>query len=186
MIFHNGICGKACEPWLLWDGIAKVLQSIQPDSRSPLQGRRPAASRLEESGLLSTPPTSQAAHHHRSLRGRLDMAIQLFWLTIQCVMTLWIVLRASVLTLMQAQSIPSRARRVSRRSKTVENDDVRRSPTPELDKQPIISMNLWGLFSQLLLLDRRMPWFTGMLSLLQWAALHGPGQLCRTNSKLDR
>lgn len=191
MIFHNGICGKACEPWLLWDGIAKGLQAIRPDGHRPLKTQTPAANNLEEFGLLSPARPHKAADHHKSLRGRFDAAIQLFWLTIQCVMTLWVLLRSFAIALIQARSIPRRASRVTRRLKTPDTpvgkfDDVTLLPKQEPEKRPLISMNVWDLISQLLLLDKRMPWLTGTLSLLQWAALYGPGRLCRTNSTFDR
>lgn len=191
MIFHNGVCGKACEPWLLWDGIAKALQSIRPGNRGPLKVHGSAANSLEESGLLSTARASKPTDHHKSLRGRFDTATQLFWMTIQCVMTLWFLLRAFGMALIQARSIPPRANRVLHRRKALNTptgslDDSKLLPKQELERRPVISTSIWSLVSELLMLDKRMPWLTGMFSFLQWTALYGPGQLCRTNSTLDR
>lgn len=187
MIFHNGICGKACEPWLLWDGIAKALQSIRPATGVPLKAQIPAANSLERSGLLSPSHVSTAADHHKPLRSRFDAAVSVFWLAIQCVMTLWFLLRSFSTALMQARSIPNRApRRLKMIHTQVEPDGVNHLPQPELEKRPIVRMDIWELTSQLLQLDQRMPWLTGMLALLQWAALYGPGQICHTNGILDR
>lgn len=192
MIFHNGICGKACEPWLLWDGITKVLQSIRPPTQNNASKHKSSSTNsLEESGLLSTARATQATEKHKSLRGRFDAVLQLFWLTIQAVMTLWFFARSFGMALMQARSIPPRASKTPRRLRTPESQfanspNVGRAFELDQQKRPIISMRIWDLATQLLSLDKRMPWLTGMISLLQWAGLHGPGQLCRTNSALDR
>lgn len=191
MVFHNGLCVKACEPWLLWDGIAKALQSMRTEGHRALMPQDSATNRLEEFGLLSTASAPKAAARPGSLRGRFEVATQLFWLTVQCVMTLWVLLRSLTTTLMQARSIPPRVSRLPHRSKKLGTPNEKPESAETIldsgpETRPIFSMTVWCLISRLLLLDRRMPWLTGMLSLLQWAGLNGPGQLCRTNSTLDR
>merc|ERR1711974_222344 len=55
-----------------------------------------------------------------------------------------------------------------------------------LQNIPILGMALWTCVSKLAHLQERMPWLTGTLSLMQWLLLHGPGQVCCTNSRFDR
>ncbi|KAF2773103.1 hypothetical protein EJ03DRAFT_387375 [Teratosphaeria nubilosa] len=56
----------------------------------------------------------------------------------------------------------------------------------EFQPVPIVAMKLWNCLGQLTRLQDRMPWLTGILALLQWQLMHGPGQLCSSNSALDR
>ena len=190
MIFRGGICGKASEPWLLWDGIAKLLRSLKVDSGKPVTSVA-SKSQLEELGLLATTTKEQSAHDHS--RRRFETLTQASWLLAQSIMTGWSMTRAAIVAVMQAASIPARP---SRTSYTTSMDELHlpanvkskraETPTDDMRKQPIVSMSIWGCMSELLLLKQRMPWLSGILSLLQWMTLCGPGQLCDTNSRLDR
>lgn len=60
------------------------------------------------------------------------------------------------------------------------------SPGYQTATRPILSMNLWSCVSHLLELDARMPWLSGLLSLLHWATLVGPGEVGNTDGTLDR
>ena len=53
-------------------------------------------------------------------------------------------------------------------------------------KQPIIMMKLWSCVSNLLDLDVRMPWLSGAVSMLQWGAITGPGEVGNTDGMLDK
>ncbi|KAK4507643.1 hypothetical protein PRZ48_001378 [Zasmidium cellare] len=106
----------------------------------------------------------------------------------------WVLLRASFIALMQAGSLPARSSRNPSKSKTSEgtpsspNTNSGRIETPSTTtaKRPIVDMHIWGCMSEVLSLNQRMPWLSGILSLVQWLSLQGPGQLCQTNSRLDR
>jgi hypothetical protein len=183
LILHKGICGKACEPWLIWDGITKLVRSPAAD---PI-GARPVQSPegpLRLSRGLAVQPGDQRGVNHG---GRLETITRMFWSALQLLMTLWLLARSVVLALMHASSIPPRT---SRASKTTGRWTT---PTPLATSanetgslRPILSMHVWGCVSQLLSLEQRMPWLSGMLSLLQWAGLRGPGQLCGANGRIDR
>jgi hypothetical protein len=47
-------------------------------------------------------------------------------------------------------------------------------------------MKIWTCASSLLDLDARMPWLRATLSLLQWFALQGPGELGATDRIIDK
>lgn len=189
MIMRAGICGKASEPWVLWDGIAKLLRSLKRDDERSLALNAPS-SQLEELGLLDS-TTKQRSSHNRS-RWRFDTVMQASWLFAQSIMTVWMIARAAVVALMQAASIPARSSRTSYTTSLgvlppthVKSKRAETSPD-DWKRRPIISMTFWECMSELLLLKQRMPWLSGILSLLQWMTLCGPGKLCDTNSKLDR
>ncbi|EME49303.1 hypothetical protein DOTSEDRAFT_49594 [Dothistroma septosporum NZE10] len=187
MILRSGILGRASEPWLLWDGIAKLVRSPRPSA----QRASSSSDQLEELGLLN-PTTKERLPHSRS-RWRLDTLTQASWLIVQGILTSYTMTRAAVVAVMQAASIPARPSRTSyatsaERLSAFTNANSKRaeSPAEDLEKRPLISMSLWGCISELLLLEQRMPWLSGILSLLQWLTLCGPGKLCDTNSRLDR
>lgn len=193
LIFRNGICGKACEPWLLWDGIAKILRSTRSGAGQRSSDPASPASRLEEHGLLSSVRSSNDDDRSRCPRAAWTLT-GVFWLVVQSLTTSWLLLRSFGLALMQASVIPARTSRpmdTSGRSPRIPVASKRLSdplncPVEGIEKQAIIGMRVWGCMSELLSLQRRMPWLSGILSLLQWMGLYGPGQLCCTNSRLDR
>lgn len=194
LIFRNGICGKACEPWLIWDGVAKLLRSLRTDHGTLPPNPSVPLSRLEEHGLFASKRTSEGPPQHGQSRRRFDTLSHTFWFTVQCVITAWVLLRAFIAAVMQASTIPARTSRKSSKSKTSEglssasNTKYGPAETPSavLMKRPIVGMHIWGCMSVVLSLNQRMPWLSGIISLVQWLSLHGPGQLCQTNSRLDR
>ncbi|KAI4665389.1 uncharacterized protein J4E78_002849 [Alternaria triticimaculans] len=60
MILGNGISGKACEGWVLWEGITRIAEVLQTDaakekdSQSDDADAEQSLTRLERYGLLST------------------------------------------------------------------------------------------------------------------------------------
>ncbi|CAK1356099.1 unnamed protein product [Cercospora beticola] len=193
LIFHNGICGKACEPWLLWDGITKLLRAVRGDAAQTQQ--KNATSQLDTFELLTAAPASNASHEQLRPRRRFDMLTHTFWIVIQAVMTIWLLVRTFTIAILQASSIPARPIRSSHTSDGLigASDDshptskgVQSSRLGGGETQAIIGMHVWVCISKLLMLEQRTPWLSGVLSFLQWTALHGPGQICSTNSRLDR
>ena len=50
----------------------------------------------------------------------------------------------------------------------------------------MLTMKIWTCASNLLDLDIRMPWLKATLSILQWFALQGPGELGYTDGMIDK
>ncbi|KAF7197052.1 PXA domain protein 1, partial [Pseudocercospora fuligena] len=163
LIFHNGLCGKACEPWLLWEGITKV---VRPFSTSERMNISRDASDSPNEALGVRPASGARASDRLHSRGRLDAVSRTFWLVMQSMITGWILLRSFLNALMQASSIPSRRSRPTKKSlgsaHRMSRSSASNSPDGHglLDQRPIIGMSVWGCMSQLLSLDRRMPWLT--------------------------
>jgi hypothetical protein len=200
MIFHNGICGKACESWLIWEGVTKTIYAVRPDLiPEPQPSEAPQVNRLTQFGLVSkddnNAPVRQSQHR------RLDSLSQAFWAVLQSLWLAWVLLRSSITVLMQASSLPVR----SSHSKSVESESSLNNvdvidhpsdldmgtphssfPSSDSRKVPILGMTLWTCLSKLTRLQDRMPWLIGTISLVQWLLLYGPGRLCCTDSRLDR
>ena len=197
MILGNGISGKACEGWLLWEGIAKIadgLQSGDADQHHPQSDDATSdhheRSRLERFGLLASPSEEQVVSSAASQSNRTTVPMHvsaLFWTVMQYACLACTALRAVFATATTASSLPSRC--VD--SQPLADDD--KSPTdppaarPSLErKRPIVSMKLWSCAARFVELDVRMPWLAGVMSMLHYGALAGPGRVGATDGVLDR
>lgn len=198
MIVHNAICGKASEAWLIWEGVTRLIRTLRPDCnpQKSADDNPSTINKLEQFGLLSSPKITDKQELRRARGGRLDLIAQVFWTTLQVMMTLWLLLRSLAIALMHASSIPARPCRVG---KAATLDKVRVSavvpdsrPNPQhtiltsSEKRPVVKMHVWTCISRFTAIERRMPWLSGILCLIQWLSLYGPVGLCRTNSTLDR
>lgn len=198
MIVFNALCGKASEAWLIWEGVTKLIRALRPNlhSLSPADDTPSSINKLEQLGLLSSAKSNEEQDLQRPRGGRLDIIAQVFWATLQIIVTTWLLLRSFTVALMHASSIPARQGRLG---KVPTTDKVRvsavapaRSPIPQhtiltsIDKRPLVSMKVWTCIARLTTIELRMPWLSGLLSLLQWLSLYGPGKICTTNSTLDR
>jgi hypothetical protein len=194
MILGNGISGKACEGWLLWEAIGRIADILQTDH---VQEEDPSSddgaadeelSRLERFGLLQSQaevqsgstslPVADRSRHESTIMS----ASGLFWMIIQY----------AFLTIATASSLPSR----SLTSGPTPMEDSCQSHLPDAEsqastpllavKRPIVSMKLWSCAAQFVGLDTRMPWLTGFVSMLHYGALFGPGRVGETDGVLDR
>lgn len=203
MILGNGISGKACEGWLLWEGIGRIADILQTDhvqeEEDPSLGDGATGeelSRLERFGLLpsqaeeqsgstNVPLTSGSRHHSMSVSA-------VFWLVVQYAFLACTALRAVILTIATSSSLPSR----SLASGPTPIEESRQSHVPEGEiqasarlltaKRPIVSMKMWSCAAHFVELNIRMPWLTGFISMLHCGALFGPGRVGDTDGVLDR
>jgi hypothetical protein len=192
MIFHNGICGKACENWLLWEGVTKVIYVLRPDLVSAQPVDQQPVNQLKQFGLVSK---EEDVTHSKTSRNWFEALSQGFWALLQSFWLFWVMMRSAVVALMQASSLPARSTHEQRSKLDSITDDSDNLHATSTEKQrvsaasqnvPILGMALWTCLSKLAHLQKRMPWLTGTLSLMQWLLLHGPGQVCCTNSRFDR
>ncbi|KAH4927375.1 hypothetical protein HBI79_136760 [Parastagonospora nodorum] len=201
MILGNGISGKACEGWLLWEGITSIAKVLQTDAAKeevhqpddPISGQ--SMTRLERYGLLSsarneeTRSANALAPNHKT---RSVSISGLFWTVIQYILLAFTALRAVVSTLATSSSLPPRsmikeASHVEASDQLqVSSKDTSPSTRPFGTKRPVVSMKLWSCMAQLTQLSVRMPWLSGCISMLQWGLLSGPGKVGDTDCILDR
>lgn len=202
MIIGNGISGKACEGWLLWEGITKIAEVLRhadaqgAEDRSHEASLGPLPSRLQHFGLVNSPvvtvdgPSQPSVVHVRRYQVALMTANGLFWMAIQYILLAATALRAVIGFFATSSSLPLRSTvTMGDRSTTdvghqspLENEDERLWSS----KRPIVSMKLWSFASKLIELETRMPWLSGSISMLQWAALDGPGKVGNVDGVLDR
>ncbi|KAK5173790.1 uncharacterized protein LTR77_002471 [Saxophila tyrrhenica] len=197
MIVRNALCGKASEPWIIWEGVTKLLNSLSRTQGQAADLQSSPAGRLEQFGLLSTRNASAGRDlHDAQRRWRLDAISQLFWSSLQVVVMGWLMVRFFVTALMHGSSIPIRRARSTadeepKRVRTSAAEPAAR-PLPQHNtpkvygERPVISMRVWPCISTTCCIEQRMPWVFGLASLSQWILLLGPGRLCDFDSILDR
>jgi len=203
MILGNGVSAKACEGWLLWEGITRITEvlqtrttkeeDLQPDDANP----EPPRTRLERYGLLlplETRDTTSSKRPVADQHGRKTMAFSVsgvFWAVVQYAFLAFTAVRAAMTTLSTSTSLPSRSATSEQSGgaageSQIPQTDAAASRRPLGFKRPIVSMKLWGCAAQIAKLNVRMPWLLGFISMLHYGALAGPGKVGETDGVLDR
>jgi len=159
----------------------------------------------------ATPPTTTTAPtaalappRSRPMAAGWAASLQrLFWSIAHTGFLAFALLRALVVTLATYRSVPSRlgAAPASHGGKggavttapwAVETPTspatAEKAPQPRRPstKVPVAAFRIWTAASNLLEVEARMPWLRGCLSLAQWMAIAGPGQLAGLDGPLDR
>jgi hypothetical protein len=204
MILGNGISGKACEGWLLWEGITRVAEVLQDgakekDPQSGDESNEQSLSRLERFGLLPQPTDEQSGSTESLLSNRrhesAPMTIStVFWMVVQYAFLASTAMRAVIVGVAISFSLPPRSVTGASGQSPVEGGRQSKLPQPDYpalrrtlaSKQPIVSMKLWSCASRLVGLNSRMPWLSGLISMLHWGVLSGPGRVGDTEGVLDR
>jgi hypothetical protein len=204
MILGNGISGKACEGWLLWEGITSIAKVLQTDAAkeedhgSDDQSPEQSMTRLERFGLLSSARSEQTGSTlplapSESRRKAWPMFISgFFWAAVQYMFLASTAVRAMVSALATSPALPSRS--LSKEPPFVEAPDQLQQFSTDRPlstrllrtKRPVVSMKLWSCIAQLTELSIRMPWLSGSISMLHWGLLAGPGMVGDTDGILDR
>jgi hypothetical protein len=194
MIIRDGVCGKASEPWLIWEGTTKAISSTRRQVPHGLTTPSTPVTQDSPVGQLS-------ASQSLDFKARWDLIVLAFWSVVQAFATVIQLSRSLTATITQAASLPARShytptakqklpiRNKGPNSLRGANGELSVEPITDFDdqyKRPIISMSMWTCGSRLLALEQRMPWLTGLLSLLHWFAILGPGRVCEFDSRLDR
>lgn len=203
MILGNGISGKACEGWVLWEGITRIAEVLQTDDtkETGLESEGPngeqSLNRLERYGLLPHQGTEARTSERLDAEQQrpkqlLVSTTGLFWAVIQYAFLAFTAARAVILCLATSSSLPSRYV-TSEQSSDQISDQLQMPQTktttskrPLGGKRPVVSMALWSCAAQVVELDVRMPWLSGFTSMLHRGALVGPGKVGETDGVLDR
>lgn len=193
MIIGGSIGGKVSEPWILWDGITKIAEAIKaqlPKSKAQVRVER------SNSDLMGTTPPHLNGENTRVWRIKRSLQ-KSFWLILQYGFLAFTAVRFFIITFATASSLPSRIRNTTKSNNLalskdeVETADILNTETTfsgrqTISKQPIMKMKIWSCASNLLDLDSRMPWLSATISLLQWAAITGPGEIGNTDGLVDK
>jgi hypothetical protein len=194
MILGNGIGVKASEPWLLWEGITKIAEVVQ----ARLQSKSNAQAGLEGSPAKNKHSQSLSTTENNTRLSRIGSAIQTnFWVVLQYVFVALTVARFIVVSLATSPTLPSRVTPTTNVTSSAYLDggkELLGSTSPKTppqnrqrsSKQPILVMKMWSCAAVLLDLSFRMPWLSATISMLQWVAVTGPGEVGNTDGMIDK
>lgn len=173
---------KVCEGWFLWESISKLLDTLAREN--DVNGMGPEHSRpnqLQQFGLLSN---TDSENDQCSVSAQAK-ASSWIWLILQYAFFAFLTLRFIVTGLFRNAILYP--------VNSISSTSTPKSPAGEeslkygcIRKLPVLEYRLGGMVSQLLDLPRRMPWLDGLLALLQYFTLAGPGRIGDPNSVLDR
>lgn len=185
MILGNGVGGKACEGWLIWEGITKVVMNVKARV-TPKESRGETVldkrSRLEKFGLLSE---KDEVSQQQTDRSRSPVMSQVFWRFLQYGYLIFTIIRFIAVGFVTASSSPSRSPPTSSGA----NQDV--IPTKERAKargckRPVLTYKMFSLISLMLGLSERMPWLCGSFSLIQYHLIYSAFKVGATDGLLDK
>ncbi|CZR66101.1 related to MSS51 protein [Phialocephala subalpina] len=193
MIIGGSIGGKISEPWMLWEGITKIAEAIKaqlPKSKAQVRVER------SNSDLMGTTPPRLNGANTRVWRIKRSLQ-RTFWLILQYGFLAFTAVRFFIVTFATASSLPSRIANATKTSSPalskdevdaadLSNTETVFSGRQTTSKQPIVKMKIWSCASSLLDLDVRMPWLSATISLLQWVAITGPGEIGNTDGLADK
>lgn len=202
--------------WEAITKIAEVLQPRTRDGKERAEDRSQSTispSRLERYGLLMSSASDETepvklgktSKTHRYMGPGVRSVSELFWLTLQYGFLAFSAVRAVVLALATASSLQRRSTSgAASMPSPIESGSASQSlpdphyspevsapaPVPPAQsgfaKRAIISMKLWTCTTHLLDLELRIPWLSGLASLLHIGALNGPMRVGEVDRPLDR
>lgn len=197
LILGNGICGKLCESWAIYEIIARLAEPWSANSQSastPMSTPNPG--RLERFGLLGDDDAPQHAEPSPQSRSMpYDLVLHAFWQVIRVFCMTFIGIREFVVAISAADNLPIRTSPKPKGSAeegympvgdTIPDASSSDEVNDLVADRPILGMSVWRCISHVLSLDLRMPWLTAFGSLGQWLVIYGPGTVGCTNSRLDR
>lgn len=193
MILGGGIGEKASQPWLLWDGITKLTELIQdklPKSQAHVRLDRSNSSSMTSVKLTITGRSAKSWKIGRSIQ-------KTFWLVLQYAFLVLIAARFLIAGLLASSALPPRMASAEKITSSTEsrNSVETRNPThpqtmpmdrSSFFKQPILQMKIWTCAASLIDIHARMPWLSATLSMLQWGAIAGPGEVGSTDGIIDK
>ncbi|KAL2848126.1 PXA domain-containing protein [Aspergillus pseudoustus] len=186
LILGNEVGGRVCEGWFLWESMAKLLELLareknagHEDKSAEIESSPP--NQLQQFGLLSSHNNSETSHTSSITQSQ---ATSWIWSLLQYVFVAYVTLRFIVAGLLRVASTPPviLSSHLGPGS-TVDEPLFKRG---QMGKRPVLDYRLYGMFSQLLDIPRRMPWLGGLLALFQYLILAGPGRIGDSGGVLDR
>ncbi|KAI8966851.1 PXA domain-containing protein [Daldinia sp. FL1419] len=185
LIIGNLVVNKLSEPWLIWEGLIILTRVVC--AKKTIEASGP--------GNMESDVDLKTGHGivPRTTNERSSYIQQVFWNVIQWGFVIVHSIRLIISTIMLSRTLPPRPIPTLRKVDPTSHDFEEKSyhpPASEIGLQPvnvpIADFRLWTCVGNLLEMDARMPWMNGALSMAQWGALRGPGNLAGFNGMIDR
>lgn len=174
LIIGGVVVKKASEPWMIWAGLTILADVL---------GRK-----LNEPRALDRRRKRALGH------GATGFSVSgLLWSLVHYVFAFTTMIRLLIMTVVRSRSLPRRHQVLLTKNDASHFDtDFGASDNGHVhlpanaSKTPILAFEIWPTISNLIGLDRRMPWLLGGLSMVQWLAIAGPGSVAGFNGIVDR
>lgn len=181
LLLGNEISGRICEGWFLWEAITKLLDILENENdreKSRNAEDDVQQDRLKKFGLIST-------KKEREEQMSQSPVYSWIWTFLSSLSIIYVVLRFTVTGLFRVATTPPVSLSTSM-DPTSRRDEAPTSPGYSMAKRPVVDYRLYSMASQMMNVPQRMPWLTGMLALLQYFLLDGPGKPGGTGGVFDR
>ncbi|KAI1414652.1 PXA domain-containing protein [Hypoxylon sp. FL1857] len=187
LVIGNLIINKLSEPWLIWEGLIMLTKLVHKRSTIEASGPgniEPSINLKAGSDMVPSTTNKQSLYIQ-----------QAFWSVVQWGFVVVNTIRFIISTVMLARVLPPRSiltttRQVHPTSHSDEKESYHPPATSDDRSQPvkvpIADFKIWSCVGNLLEMDARMPWMSGVLSMAQWGALKGPGNLAGFDGMIDR
>lgn len=178
LLMGNEVSGTICEGWFIWETVSKFLDSVSDikdcDSEEAAKGSERGRSKDIASAMEESKVHEPKSHTQLSVW---------FWTLLHGAYLTYVALRFIATGLFRAASSPSSQ---SNSAGSISHGNEAPKSAGSASNRGVLDYRLCNMVSQLLDVPRRMPWLTGMLSLMQYMAVAGPGRIGDTGSVLDR
>ncbi|RLL96636.1 hypothetical protein CFD26_104560 [Aspergillus turcosus] len=184
LIVGNAVSEKMCQGWFLWETTTKLLSTAERlDEREEDTADSHQQDRLRKFGLLNINEDPKSDYSSSQIH---SFGPAWLWNILQYLYLTYIVLQFIVTGLFRVMT-NAKANVPSAATTPGNSESEKLAPMGgTITKRPILNYRIYSMVSQLLDIPRRMPWLAGLLSLLQYLSLAGPGRLGETGSVLDR
>ncbi|KAK1691298.1 PXA domain-containing protein [Colletotrichum godetiae] len=182
LIIGNVLANRISQPWLIYEILIILTRVLDRKASEPIEE---GVAEALQGGSTSALP--RPARRSWSVQGA-------FWSLVQWSFLAFTTIRFLVITLAMSSSLPPRSDgelnekdqvtgQISH-SKTLNHTASSNEVQPV--KTPIAAFKLWSCVADLIEMDSRMPWLSGIMSLFQLGAMSGPGRVAGLNGAMDR
>lgn len=196
LIIGQGVGGKACQPWFIFDMVSKIVGTTKARIEPKATGEEvevDTKSRLEKFGLLSSKDQTSRSDLSAAHQSRVST---LFWRILQYCYLSYLFLRFVIVGMSQARSAGPRSTSMaptkSNPSSPVHSTGAARLAPSSWSgdllrpRRPVLKYRLFSTIARLLDLSSRMPWLLGSLSWIQYTLVSGAGRVGDTEGIFDR
>ncbi|KAL1882013.1 hypothetical protein VTK73DRAFT_2995 [Phialemonium thermophilum] len=174
LVIGELVATKLSQPWLIWEGLIILSRTVR-EGANPLPAKH--GQRASEKATISI---------SRRPSTRLQA---LFWSVVKWFFMVSTFIRLLITTMVSWRSLPSRRRSTkdySTSQRTQPETGNLETLASESTRSAVLSFRIFSTLSSLIELNVRMPWLHGTLSMLQWMAMKGPGNIAEVDGVLDR
>ncbi|KAK1640464.1 PXA domain-containing protein [Colletotrichum phormii] len=182
LIIGNVLANRISQPWLIYEILIILTRVLDRKASEPIEEGVAEALQAGSTSALPRP-----ARRSWSIQGA-------FWSLVQWSFLAFTTIRFLVITLAMSSSLPPRSdgelnekdQMTGQISHSKTLNPTASSNEVQPVKTPIAAFKLWSCVADLIEMDSRMPWLSGIMSLFQLGAMSGPGRVAGLNGAMDR